>query len=124
VLKSRPLRMYANYISYADKSFATEQAYLIGRLHCNMPHWDRSNQAFLLSGGFVISNYVSQLSVPTLVLWGADDKILDIRNAFRFEQALPDGELQLISNCGHVPHIEQATLSAEYIMNFLKKRGL
>jgi pimeloyl-ACP methyl ester carboxylesterase len=36
VLKSQPLRMFANYISYTDKSYASMDAMRIGRLHCLM----------------------------------------------------------------------------------------
>lgn len=124
MLKSRPLRSYGNQISYVDKSFASEQAYLIGRLHCNMPEWERANIEFLLSGGFVISTNVPKLNKPTLIVWGTQDKILDVKYAYQFQRLLPDNELALIEQCGHIPHLEKSEETAHVIMQFLEKRGL
>lgn len=124
MLKSRPLRSYANQISYVDKSFASEQAYLIGRLHCNMPEWERASIDFLLSGGFVTSSNVAKLDKPTLVVWGSQDKILDVKYAYQFQKLLPDNELALIEQCGHVPHLEKADETTDIIMKFLQMKGL
>eukprot|EP01031_Cornospumella_fuschlensis_P031348 gene31348-37886_t len=124
VLKSRPLRSYANQISYVDKSFASEQAYLIGRLHCNMPDWERASIDFLLSGGFVTSPNIPKLNKPALVVWGKQDQILDVKYAYQFQSLLPDNELAIVDQCGHVPHLEKADETTDIIMRFLQKKGL
>ena len=58
VLKSKPLRMFANYIAYYDKSLATDDAMNIGRLHCLLDTWDDSSVKFVQSGGFTVSDKV------------------------------------------------------------------
>jgi len=52
VLKSWPLRMFANVLAYKDKSFATWDAMLCGRLHCEIPFWMDASVNFLKSGGY------------------------------------------------------------------------
>jgi hypothetical protein len=44
--------------------------------------------------------------VPTLVLWGRQDKILEPAMAARFEADLPDGRLVWVEECGHCAHLE------------------
>lgn len=121
VLKSEPLRMYANFIAYFDKKFATKDAMQIGRLHCLRESWERASVSFLKSGGFVMSSKVPLLTQPTLVLWGANDEILDPATLERFRSELPNPTVEIIPECGHVPHLEKPQLTASSILSFLNQ---
>jgi pimeloyl-ACP methyl ester carboxylesterase len=78
VLRSVPLRNSANQMSYFDKkSFATEEAQVIGRLHCLQDGWSDAMVSFMQSGGFSPSSKVPKIESPSLVLWGRQDGILD-----------------------------------------------
>ena len=120
VLKSKPLRMFANYIAYFDKSLATAEAMLIGRLHCSLESWKSSSIEFLKSGGFVTSEKVAEIKVPTLVLWGSNDEILEPLTAEKFREELRFGCIKYISDCGHVCHLERPNETAEEIEIFIK----
>lgn len=113
--------MYANYISYFNKTFPTEDALKIGRLHCLKTDWERASLSFLKSGGFVVSKNVARMKQPTLVLWGEQDNILNIENAYKFDEQLQDGQIQVISECGHVPHVEKSEETAALILKFLNR---
>jgi len=120
VLKSTPLRMFANYIAYKDKAFATMDAVLIGRLHCLLDTWEDTSVAFLLSGGFIMSDKVPLVNKETLVIWGRNDEILEPSTAFKFQEILPQcKDLTWIEDCGHVPHLEKPQETAQAILNFL-----
>lgn len=119
VLKSVPLRMFANLIAYKDKSFATWDAMRCGRLHCYSESWERASVSFLKSGGFVVSDKVPLVKQESLVLWGRNDEILEPSTADKFQDQLPNGRVQWIENCGHVPHLENAQQSAQEIQRFL-----
>jgi len=122
VLKSLPLRNSANQMSYFDKeSFATDDALKIGRLHCLRPGWENAMLNYMLSGGFSPSKKVSQCNMPTLVLWGRQDGILNGEELTpRFLSELPKAQLRWIEECGHVPHLEQPLVTAQQIAEFLK----
>lgn len=78
VLKSVPLRNSANQMSYFDKeTFATEEAQIIGRLHCLRDGWTEAMVSFMQSGGFTPSSKVPLINSPSLVLWGRQDGILE-----------------------------------------------
>eukprot|EP00536_Pseudo-nitzschia_multiseries_P012038 jgi/Psemu1/244207/estExt_Genewise1.C_4400014 len=121
VLKSVPLRNQANQMSYFDtEKFATEDAQVIGRLHCLREGWDDAMVSFMQSGGFSPSSKVSKIESPALVLWGRQDGILDgTEFANKFVDELKDAELKWIEECGHVPHLEQPEETASTIVSFL-----
>mmetsp|Transcript_4278 Transcript_4278/g.4699 ORF Transcript_4278/g.4699 Transcript_4278/m.4699 type:complete len:387 (-) Transcript_4278:438-1598(-) len=122
VLKSVPLRSSANQMSYYNpKEFATEDALKVGRMHCLREGWNDALVSFMQSGGFSPSEKVSQINVPSLVLWGRQDGILDgTEFANKFIETLPDGRLEWIEECGHVPHLEQPEVTAKVILEFLQ----
>lgn len=120
VLKSVPLRNSANKMSYNDvETFATEDALKVGRLHCLRDGWNDALLSFMLSGGFKPSTKVPKIQSPSLILWGQQDGILEKEFANRFLEELPNGQLQYIDDCGHVPHLEQADETASVILSFL-----
>jgi pimeloyl-ACP methyl ester carboxylesterase len=119
ILKSEPLRMYANVISYTDKKFASQDAMRIGRLHCFNRDWERASLNFLKSGGFVFSDKISSVYQKTLVIWGKDDKILDVSNAEKLQKTLPNADLVYVDACGHVPHLEKAVETSSIIKRFI-----
>lgn len=62
-----------------------------------------------------------EISVPTLVMWGRDDRVLDVRHATTFHDLIPGSELVLIEACGHMPHVEQREITAAEIERFLQR---
>jgi pimeloyl-ACP methyl ester carboxylesterase len=122
VLKSESLRMLANYLSYKDRDrFATKEAMLIGRLHCKLDEWERGAVDFTHSGGFILSDKISQVQQEVLVLWGRQDTILDVKTPYKFQDTLPCSRLVWVEECGHVPHLEQPAFTAATILDFLKE---
>jgi pimeloyl-ACP methyl ester carboxylesterase len=109
VLKSVQLRSSANQMSYFDKKqFATDEAVVVGRMHCMREGWSDALVSFMKSGGFSPSAKIAMVQAPSLVLWGRQDTILDgTEFAPKFLETLPNASLQWIEECGHVPHLEQ-----------------
>jgi pimeloyl-ACP methyl ester carboxylesterase len=124
VLKSVPLRSSANQMSYYDKDrYATDEAVVIGRLHCLQEGWKDALVSFMQSGGFAPSSKVPAVKVPSLVLWGRQDGILDGKEfAPKFVETLPDAQLVWVEECGHVPHLEQPARTADAIRAFVQER--
>jgi len=122
-LRNAGVRRKISENAYYDKSFVTPDAELCASLHLLMPNWQESLIAFTKSGGYnFLSQRVAQIMVPTLVLWGRQDKILGVKDAVRFQKVLPESQLVWIEQCGHVPHLEQAHVAAEHILNFLQAK--
>jgi pimeloyl-ACP methyl ester carboxylesterase len=126
VLKSVPLRSGANQMSYHDRAtFATDEAVAIGRVHCLRDGWKDALVSFMRSGGFSPSAKVAAVKVPSLVVWGRQDKILDGEEfANKFVETLPDARLVWVEECGHVPHLEKPDVTADAVAAFVLERGL
>lgn len=46
------------------------------------------------------------LSTPTLVVWGDRDYLLPVQQAHAAVRRLPNGQLSVFPDCGHLPHVE------------------
>jgi pimeloyl-ACP methyl ester carboxylesterase len=54
----------------------------------------------------VLVDQLPLLKTPTLVVWGARDRVFPESQAREAVAHLPEGSLALIPNCGHMPHVE------------------
>jgi pimeloyl-ACP methyl ester carboxylesterase len=50
---------------------------------------------------------LGQIQLPTLVLWGDSDRIVTSAYGRAFAAAIPRARFSLVTNAGHLPHIEQ-----------------
>ena len=62
-------------------------------------------------------NYIQQ---PTLILWGAEDLLIPVENAYKFQEDLPNNTLVILENTGHTPMEESPLESLAPVLNFLK----
>ncbi len=51
-------------------------------------------------------NRLPSLQVPTLVVWGARDRVFPDPQAKDAAARLRNGSLTVIPDCGHMPHVE------------------
>ncbi|MFK8185040.1 MAG: alpha/beta fold hydrolase [Phormidesmis sp.] len=122
-LKSPGVRRNISKRAYYDPAYVTPDAELCASLHLLAPGWAKWLIAFTKSGGYnFLAKQIKDVSVPTLVLWGRQDKILGTKDAARFEKTIENCELAWIENSGHVPHLEQSPATAKHIVNFLMEK--
>jgi len=62
---------------------------------------------------------ISSIRKPTLIIWGDKDRLIDVSNAYRFQQDLPGSRLLVIPGSGHVPMEETPKEVADEIRHFL-----
>ncbi|WP_202222913.1 alpha/beta fold hydrolase [Okeania sp. KiyG1] len=121
-LRRPQVRASISRSAYFDKSFATLDANICARLHLEMPGWSQALISFTKSGGYGnFKNKLPSLQQQTLILWGENDQILGIGDAGKLEGAIANSQLIWIPNCGHVPHLEKAEVTANYILDFIRE---
>ena len=121
-LRNPRVRRSISRQAYFDKSFVTTDAELCAALHLLCPGWKESLIAFTKSGGYnFLTAKIAQISCPTLVIWGEQDKILGTKDARRFEGAIAGSQLIWIPQCGHVPHLEKPQATAAAILPFVSQ---
>ena len=47
------------------------------------------------------------IRVPTLIIWGKQDRVVPVAHAEIARQAIPDARLHLFDRCGHMPMVEK-----------------
>jgi pimeloyl-ACP methyl ester carboxylesterase len=69
-----------------------------------------------------LARWLHRIKVPTLVLWGENDKLLPRAYAKPWQEHVPGVRVEIIPECGHVAHIEKADVVADKILGFLAGR--
>lgn len=63
--------------------------------------------------------HLSEITAPTLVMWGEHDKLIPARDAHAFADAITNSELSIYQDTGHVPYIERPARFNAEVMEFL-----
>jgi len=64
---------------------------------------------------------LAPIKVPTLILWGGEDHIIDPASAKKFADAIPGSELIVYPKVGHLPQLEASDRSAADVAAFLAR---
>ncbi|HZT67539.1 MAG TPA: alpha/beta hydrolase [Acidimicrobiales bacterium] len=59
-------------------------------------------------------------TMPTLIVWGDQDKIIPPVHAHRAHEAIPNSRLEVMENVGHFPHVEDPVRFAEILVDFMR----
>ena len=62
---------------------------------------------------------LDRLRVPTLIVWGENDRVLDYRYAAAYQALIPGSMLRSVPESGHLPHVELPDATARIIREFL-----
>jgi len=61
------------------------------------------------------------ISVPVLIIWGAEDEVVPLKIGKQFKGDIPGSELVILPQCGHIPPEEEAGETNRLITTFLQK---
>jgi pimeloyl-ACP methyl ester carboxylesterase len=53
-----------------------------------------------------LAKWLHRITVPTLIVWGDDDKLIPAAYGPALQKMIPGSKLEVIKECGHVPQIE------------------
>ena len=61
------------------------------------------------------------ISVPVLIIWGAEDEVVPLSVGEQFKRDIPNSELVILPECGHMPPEEEPQETNRLITQFLKE---
>jgi pimeloyl-ACP methyl ester carboxylesterase len=64
-----------------------------------------------------------EVGCPTLIVWGANDAIIPVRDAEDFERLISDSRKVVMRDTGHVPMAERPAAFNDLLLDFLAERG-
>jgi pimeloyl-ACP methyl ester carboxylesterase len=68
-----------------------------------------------------LKHWLGRIEVPTLVLWGAADRVASPDYGRAYAKLIPGARFELIERAGHHPQIEQAEAFTEHVARFLDR---
>jgi pimeloyl-ACP methyl ester carboxylesterase len=69
-----------------------------------------------------LHKWLHRIDVPTLLLWGGNDKLFPKEYAAAFQKLIPGSSVTIIPDCGHIPQIERRQAFVAALEAFLDKR--
>lgn len=109
-LAAEPVLAIKSAFQAIQKRIPTQEAQIVS-MHRSQPGVYGASLAYLKAGGIarrVGRERIRQLQQPTLVIWGEDDDILPLKDAFAFERDLQRCKaIKVVENAGHSPHLDR-----------------
>ena len=62
---------------------------------------------------------LSDIDVPVQLIWGRQDTVFPLAVAHSAVERIPDAELVVLENCGHMPHLERPEELTQCVIQFL-----
>jgi len=69
-----------------------------------------------------LAKWLHRIALPTLLIWGAHDRLFPTDYALAFQKLIPGAKLAIIPDCGHLPHVEQRGAFLAALADFLHGR--
>jgi len=58
--------------------------------------------------------------MPTLIVWGDQDRIIPVAHAYRAHDAFPNSRLEVMEGVGHYPHVEDPDRFVAILVDFVR----
>jgi pimeloyl-ACP methyl ester carboxylesterase len=68
-----------------------------------------------------LHKWLHRIAVPTLILWGDDDKVIPTGYGPAFAELIPGARLEIIAKCGHLPQVERSDEFVGKIVGFARE---
>lgn len=106
--------------SFAERTGITEQEYL--RLISDVRRPDQGRvraECFFAMRKNDLQGKLGRIQIPTLILWGAEDNTVPLRDAGIVADEWPGADLRIIPKAGHWPHFESPDFVRRQVAAFL-----
>jgi pimeloyl-ACP methyl ester carboxylesterase len=72
---------------------------------------------------YPIRDRLGEITAPTLVVWGAKDMLVPVRDAWEFGELIPDARVVVYEDTGHVSMLERPAAFNALVQEFLGNTG-
>ncbi|MBP6004730.1 MAG: alpha/beta hydrolase [Pyrinomonadaceae bacterium] len=68
-----------------------------------------------------LNDRLGEIKKPTLIIWGKQDGLLPVADAYTFNKGIAGSELVIFDGCGHLPQFEKAAEFNKAVLAFIAK---
>jgi pimeloyl-ACP methyl ester carboxylesterase len=110
-------------LAWHDPTKVTPDVLAGYRQPLQVENWDRALWEFTLAGrDLKLGERIKEVKTPALVITGDDDRFVPTADSIRLASELPNAELVVIPNCGHLPQEECPGPFLEAAMRFIAQQ--
>lgn len=107
-------------VSFAERSGISEVAYMRLRADARRPGQGRVRaECFDAMRENDLCGRIMHVETPTLILWGAEDNTVPLRDAGVVADEWPAADLRILPKAGHWPHFEAAEATRRQVAAYL-----
>jgi pimeloyl-ACP methyl ester carboxylesterase len=111
-------------MAWHDPALVTPEVIEGYSLPLHAENWDRALWEFTLASRELdLDTRLDEVSLPTLVITGDDDRIVPTEDSIHLAEEIPGAELAVLPNCGHLPQEECPQAFLEAVMEFIQRSG-
>jgi pimeloyl-ACP methyl ester carboxylesterase len=66
-----------------------------------------------------LRKWLLRIDVPTLIVWGANDRLFPMEYAYAWQQMIPRSKAAIIPECGHIPQVEKPAAFVAELTGFI-----
>ncbi len=106
--------------AWHDPSKITPEIFAGYEKPLQVDNWDKALwQLTVASQESGLTERLSEITMPALVITGDDDRIVPTEQSLRLADELPNAELKVIAQSGHLPHEEKPVEFMQAVTEFL-----
>lgn len=69
-----------------------------------------------------LNGRLGEIKKPTLIIWGKQDGLLPVADAYSFNKGIAGSEIMIFDGCGHAPQFEKAADFNKAVLEFFGKK--
>lgn len=86
------------------------------------------NSQSLIEAAYALAGYdtreqLPKIGLPTLIVWGEQDRLVPVEAAWEYNRRITDSELSVIHDCGHMVELERPARFNSEVGNFVDNAG-
>lgn len=66
----------------------------------------------------LLKSALCSVTAPTLIIWGDSDAVVPVKHAELWGHSIKNSQIEIIEECGHLPHMERTAVTMERIFEF------
>lgn len=70
-------------------------------------------------GGYDTRHRLTEIEIPTLIVWGMNDHVVRVEDALAYHRLIPGSRLELFERTGHLPQLERPARFNRLLDDFL-----
>jgi len=77
--------------------------------------------ASMIAGGDTSEDLLPKLKMPVLIVWGADDRIMPLRQGETMHRLIPQSQFEVFPGCGHLSPMQCSSQIGPRVVEFTRK---